>query len=456
MNKVLNMGEKGKPLKIETLAREEIEKIQNEKLKYTLKEAYEHTTFWRKKFDSLGMKPENIENGEDLLKAYEKGLKVTKEDIIKNFNELLPDYIKNYEITFTFLWTSGFGGTPKKIAYTYPFNHSNEVTYFAYNAAGITEGSRVINLTAPPPYSSGMLSTEGLNNYPYKVGYQSLSAPIPTPLMIPIFQSFRLTHLIGLSSRVFTLTKEIKELGVDPASFGVNSIIIGGESSSKEKKKEIEENWNAEVFDDLGSTECSLFAYECNRHNGMHVAETRVFISVVNPESGEIVGEKEEGVDLITNLYDIGEKPGMFLINYSHGDITKILSKERCECGRSFLKIDYPKRDDETINIGGVKLHARDPEQAKSVEDYFSILRYDEGKGKYELEIRVVPKGGYTLHQIEDDVRMAILSSNPAATQILNQSGGEINIKIVEPQNLYEGVKIPPGKPRKLIKMVIK
>jgi len=259
---------------------------------------------------------------------------------------------------------------------------------------------------------------------------------------------------MGLSNRIFTLAKEIEEIGVNPSSFGIKSIIIGGESSTKEKKREMEEDWNAEVFDDLGTTECSLFAYECHRHDGMHVAETRVLFSVAKPENEEIVGENEEGSDLITNLYEVGEMPGMFLINYSHGDLTKILSTERCECGRNFLRIDYPKRDDEIINIGGVKLYARDPERAKSVKDYISILKYDKKSGRYELETRVVPKEGYVLSQIEKEVIMAFLSSNPAASQILYQSGS-INIRIVEPQRLYEGLQIPPGKPRRLIRMVI-
>jgi len=60
-------------------------------------------------------------------------------------------------------------------------------------------------------------------------------------------------------------------------------------------------------------------------------------------------------------LYDVDEKPGMFLINYCFaGDATGILDeKGECECGRTFIRIDYPKRVDEMANIRGVKLYGR-------------------------------------------------------------------------------------------------
>jgi len=56
------MEERGKPLPIETLPRKELEKLQNRRLRYTLRKAYETTLFWHKKFDSLGIKPEDIKN----------------------------------------------------------------------------------------------------------------------------------------------------------------------------------------------------------------------------------------------------------------------------------------------------------------------------------------------------------------------------------------------------------
>jgi phenylacetate-coenzyme A ligase PaaK-like adenylate-forming protein len=443
----------GAPLPIETLPRDELEKLQNKRLRYTLIMAYETTLFWREKFNNLKINPKDIKNREDLEKAYERGLEVTKDDLINNLHKLLPDYVKNCEEKYTFLWTSGFGGKPKRIPYTPDsFKFSNDVTCLAYNSGGLRNKSRLLNLTSPAPYSSGILSIEGLNNYPYNLTYQSIHTPVPTKLMVDIIQDFGATHLMGLSSKVYTLGKEIQKMGIEPSSLGIESIMIGGESFSKRKKKEMEKDWNAKVFDNLGTTESSYCAYECTCNDGQHVAESRLIVSISNLDEREILGENEEGHLLITNLYDEGEKPGIFLINYSIGDITKILTKEKCECGRSFLKIDYPKRYDEVINIGGVKLNTRDVENANSVEDYISILKYPSGSGKCELEIRVVGKRGYTESQIKEDVMMNILSSNPPASQILSQTG-DIIINIVEPENLYKGLQIPPGKPRKLIRI---
>jgi len=79
------MEERGKPLPIETLLRKELEKIQkiqNRRLRYTLRKAYETTLFWREKFDSLGIKPDDVKNKEDLYKAWKKGLEITQIDLI--------------------------------------------------------------------------------------------------------------------------------------------------------------------------------------------------------------------------------------------------------------------------------------------------------------------------------------------------------------------------------------
>ncbi|MEM5866863.1 MAG: hypothetical protein QXG39_02975, partial [Candidatus Aenigmatarchaeota archaeon] len=150
------MRNMGRPLPIETLPRRELEELQNKRLRYTLTQAYNTTEFWHKKFNSLGLKPEDIRNIEDLKKAYEKGLRVTSRELVEEYDKLVPPYIKNREIDFIELQTSGFGGMPKKIPWPIPPTFSNEVARLGYNSASLSSKSRLFNWLSPYPYSSGI------------------------------------------------------------------------------------------------------------------------------------------------------------------------------------------------------------------------------------------------------------------------------------------------------------
>ena len=432
------MEKRRKPLPMETLPRDELEKLQNRRLRYTLREAYEHTLFWHEKFDSLGIKPEDIKNKEDLEKAYEKGLKVTKEDLIKEFDKLLPDYVKENRIFFEEMWTSGFGGVPKRIIVTKDtYKLIKETGNYLLNSMNLRKGDRVLSLLAPSPYSSGKQSREVLKDYP--IWLLEIAVPIPPAHLLNILRFFRPTHLWGLSSKIEEIGYKISELGVNPSSLGIEKILVSGESTTKAGRKRIEEKWGAEVFDTLGSTECGIWGYECEYHNYLHVPETRVLLSVTHPKTDEIVGVNEEGKDLITTLYEENEIPGMFLINYSHGDLLKLIN-EKCECGRTFQKIDYPRREDEVINIAGVKLYVRDIEGAP-IRNYIVVSEYNREKRKHILEIRVVPQKNIEDKEIEDLVLYHLFSSNPAALELIREKS-DIKVKIYDESKLYKDLNI--------------
>lgn len=453
------MGERGKPLPIETLPRDELEKIQNKRLRYTLRKAYETTLFWHEKFDSLRIKPEDIKNKEDLQKAYRKGLKLDGKEIVTRYQELLPDYVKNNEIGWIEVQTSGFSGTPKKIRYTIPPTLSNELVSLAYNAGKLFEGDRILLALAFYPYSSGILATYGMKNYVYKVRFEpewttETRMPLSTNEIITKIKNFDPTYLTTSPSTAITVANEMLERGLEPSSFNVKRILVGGEPSEKERKEKISKKWSAEVFDAWATSEASIFGYECNKHSGMHIAESRIMFSIVNPETLEVLEEKEEGRPLITMLYDEGELAGTYLINYQGlGDITKILDKRgECECGRRFIMVDYPQRNDEIINIRSVKFNAREPERVYGVKDYFNVEIYSRKSGLTRLEVRIVPERGYKHEEVEKEVLDAFLSSNPEAYKLLK--GGDITFNFVTPEKLYEGVKVPPGKKRVLGRMI--
>ncbi|MGB9760196.1 MAG: phenylacetate--CoA ligase family protein [Thermoproteota archaeon] len=450
------LEERGKPLPIETLPRDELEKLQNRRLRYTVRMAYETTKFYYELFNSLKMSPEDIKSREDLNKSFEKGLRLTPEMLINFYEDLLPSYVKNNEVAWVEVQTGGFSGNPKKVRYTIPPTLSNDVVTLAYNAGKLFEGDRILLALAPYPYSSGLLVTYGMKNYIYKVSFDpewttETRRPLLTEEIIDKIRKFNPTYFTTSPSTALEVADEMIRKGLEPSDTDIRTILVGGEASEKEKKDKISKRWDAEVFDAWAASEASIFGYECSNHDGMHIAESRVLISVANPEMDDILGKGEEGKSIITTLYDTGEKPGIFLVNYCLGDITRILDeKGECKCGRTFIKVDYPKRDDETINIRSVKLYARDPERALSVKDYVTIEKYSKSKGIKRLEIRIVPEEEYKKEHIIEEVWDALLSSNPEAYKLLK--GDDIIFNIVPPEKLYEGLEVPRGKKKRLFR----
>ena len=452
------MRKPGEPLPVETLPRKELEKLQNRRLRYTVRQAYEHTLFWREKFDLLGIKPEDIKNKEDLLEAYKKGLKIDDNDLILNFRELIPDYLER--VGYTVLTTSGTSkNVPKMIPYTqYDFARSNDQAFLLYNALGISKGVRNLNAFAPPPNTSGILNWIGLNalgasQYP-------LMIEVSPAIELKIIKSYRPQHIWKLGSKALELGNFLEKIGEDPTKLGVKKIEISGEPFSDYLKKKTEDIWKTELVDMYASAELSVTAFECPTHDGMHVAENRILLTVVDPETKE---EKEEGQILATTLYDEGEYPGIYLINKEMGDATKIIDEE-CSCGRKTIRISPPIRIDDIFPIESKKFNARAVESLLYDDNFtgnYLVVKYtDKETGKLKkLEIRTeVKELKSPKRDLVPDVINAFTQSNPLTYGILEklEKEGKIEVICTPEKRLYQGFEkyIRKGKSKRFIEVV--
>ena len=75
-----------------TLPREDLDRLVDRRIRSTVKLAYNNFAFWHSKFRSIGLEPSDIKNKAELLKAFKKGLRITKEEIIQNLENLMPSY----------------------------------------------------------------------------------------------------------------------------------------------------------------------------------------------------------------------------------------------------------------------------------------------------------------------------------------------------------------------------
>ena len=103
---------------------------------------------------------------------------------------------------------------------------------------------------------------------------------------------------------------------------------------------------------------------ECTQLSGLHVLEDLVHLDVYDPHMQSFVPDGECGRGVLTTLLPAGGKCGMLLINYDTEDTTVVLSRERCGCGRTHIRIYNPARGAETVWVHGIALNRIDIESA--------------------------------------------------------------------------------------------
>jgi len=448
------------------LSRKELDKLIDERVRYTTRTAYDHNQFLHDLFKNAGMNPHlDIKGREDLLKAYKKGVRMEGTNIPKN-------YADDASLFYTDeLWTAGSSGRPKIVLRSLD-DYDLISSQFDYVAKTINlgKGDRFLHLSAPYPFATSRMIPKVLEHYPLAVLH--LSIPPITPQMsekeisfraqtiINTFKRFGPKHIGGGTQSAEKIPMFLRQYGFDPSALPIRSVIFGGESLTKEREDEISKLWgDVTTIDFYASTEGGIMAFECPsiRYN-LHITEPYTLIDAVD-EEGEILGPKEEGFDLVTLLYSNGTSPGSFIINYSHGDKIKILTNgsEQCTCGHSLPSIAKPKREGDHIRIATFGLFGRDAEsliypnpQIYPTREY--VILVDEEKKRINLRVETIcPDKVHT----KEEFMYALLASNPLALDLF-KSNIQFSVEAVKPGEAYKGIekeKIIPGKSTRVIRV---
>jgi phenylacetate-CoA ligase len=145
------------------------------------------------------------------------------------------------------------------------------------------------------------------------------------------------------------------ETGVDPKKdLKLRIAFIGAEPHSEATRRKIEDLYGIKAYDSYGLSEmCGPgVAFECLMQNGLHLWEDHFYPEVIDPSSGKVLPEGEEGELVLTTL----KREAMPLIRYRTGDLTRLLPGD-CPCGRTHRRIDRIKgRSDDMLIINGVNI----------------------------------------------------------------------------------------------------
>lgn len=340
--------------RIETMSRDELTYIQNDRLQKMLRRIYHNVPFYRSQFQSVGLAPEDIREISDLCKLPF----TTKQDLRDSypyglFAAPLSEIVRIHA-------SSGTTGKPTVVGYTREdINNWAELCARAFVAAGADSNS-VVQVS----YGYGLF-TGGLGAH---YGAEKLGASVipmsggNTERQIMLMKDFHSTLLACTPSYAIYLAEAIEQYGIDPKDIKLKSGVFGAEPWSENMRKKIEDRLGISAHDIYGLSEIMGpgVAIECECKNGMHIWEDHFLPEIVDPNTLEPLPYGSPGELVFTTL----TKEGIPVLRYRTRDLS-VLHKEKCECGRTHVRMERVSgRSDDMLIIRGVNVF---PSQIESV-----------------------------------------------------------------------------------------
>ncbi|MBD9008850.1 MAG: phenylacetate--CoA ligase family protein [Clostridiales bacterium] len=330
---------------IECMPREEIKKLQGERLVWQVKRMYERVELFRKRMDEKGLKPEDIKGVEDLAKlpfSYKQDLRDYYPFGL--FAEPLKNIVRVH---------ASSGTTGKQIVVGYTRNDLDtwkDCMARQFAAAGATDED-IIQVS----YGYGLF-TGGLGAHGGAERIGAMVVPTSsgnTSRQIQTMADFGTTVLCCTPSYAMYLAEAIEEAGLKD-KIKLKAGVFGAEPWTEDMRHAIENSFGIKAYDVYGLSEIMGpgVAYECSCQNGMHVSEDMFIPEIIDPDTGEVLPEGEQGELVFTTL----TKEGFPVIRYRTRDICS-LNYEQCECGRTFVRMNKPTgRSDDMLIIRGVNV----------------------------------------------------------------------------------------------------
>ncbi len=359
------------------LSKKEIDTIKTKRLRTVVKYAFWRSPFYRKRFKEAGVDIDSIKSAEDIVKlpltlkqdlrdAYPLGMCcVSKEDIVR------------------VQMSGGTTGQPVIIPYTRKdVEQWKEMMMRAFCIAGITSNDVIQITPAFGLWNGGFgfhFAADAINAFVIPTGAGN------TRNQVRFMRDFGTTVLCATASYPLRIAEVAEEMGVDVRALPLNKMLLGAEPWSEEMRKQIEEAFDAIAYDIPGLTEMGgvgTVGFECPMRHGLHIWEDNYIVEVVDPETGETVDDGEEGEVIYTSL----NREAMPLIRYRSGEVSAVVSRERCECGIEHMTIKRIKgRTDDMVIYKGVKFY---PSDIEAILASYGVRHYriEVGNGKIAVK----------------------------------------------------------------------
>ncbi len=255
-----------------------------------------------------------------------------------------------------------------------------EVMARCYVAAGVTADD-VIQITP----SFGLFT----GGFGFHYGAERLGAMViptgagRTSLQLRLMRDLRATVLTAIATYPLRLIEVAREEGLDLKALALRVGILGSEMWSDELRARIERELSITTHDIIGMTETGGpgLGIDCAARAGIHVWEDHYVAEIVDPVTGAPRPDGAEGELVVSTL----TRQGLPLVRYRTHDLTRVVARGRCDCGRTMLRLDRLRgRTDDMIVFKGVNFYPRQVEvvllrQAGVGPEYQVVLESDAG-----------------------------------------------------------------------------
>lgn len=415
----------------EQLSRADLEALQLERLRTTLRHAYENVPFYRAAFDGAGLRPEDCRTLADLSRFpftakadlrdnYPFGMFAVPEADVRRIHA-----------------SSGTTGRPTVVGYTErDLDTWADVVARSIRAAGGRPGHKV-----HVAYGYGLF-TGGLGAH---YGAERLGCTVipasggMTARQVQLIQDFRPEIIMITPSYMLTMLDEFERQGVDPRTTSLKVGIFGAEPWTEAMRREIEDRFAIDAVDIYGLSEVMGpgVAQECvETKDGLHIWEDHFYPEVVDPFTGEVLPDGEEGELVFTSL----TKEAMPVIRYRTRDLTRLLPGT----ARDFRRMEkVTGRSDDMVILRGVNLFPTQIEEivlrTPAVAPHFQLRLTRQGRLD-ALTVRAEARADATAADREK-AALAI------AAAVKDGVGVSVGVEIVDPESLERSV----GKIRRIV-----
>jgi len=356
---------------IEIASRDEISALQLKRLKWSLAHAYDNVPMYKARFDAAGVHPDDLNYLADLAKFPF----TNKSDLRDNYPFGL--FAVPREKIMRIHASSGTTGKATVVGYSHnDLEVFSDMVARSLRASGVRPGEMVHNA-----YGYGLF-TGGLGAH---MGIERLGATVVpvsggmTPRQVTLINDFKPEAIMVTPSYMLNILEEFERQGLDPRASSLQVGIFGAEPWTNAMRREVEEAFDMHCVDIYGLSEIMGpgVANECvETKDGLHIWEDHFYPEVIDPVTGEVVEDGQEGELVFTTL----TKEGMPMIRYRTRDLTRLMPGT----ARSMRRMEkITGRSDDMIILRGVNVFPTQIEEQLLATDglapYFQIELHKNG-----------------------------------------------------------------------------
>lgn len=418
------------------LPEDKLRELQLDRLMKIVRRAFDNTELFNIRLKEKGMLPEDLKSLEDI-----RHLPFTVKTDLRDtypfglFASPMSEIVRLHA-------SSGTTGKPIVVAYTKEdLDVWTDAMVRTFAACGLHSGDIIQNA-----YGYGLF-TGGLGAH---YGAEALGATVipvsggNTERQLMIMQDFGTTAICCTPSYFIFMLEKAAELNINTRALPLRAGVFGAEPWTEEMRSHIERISGIKAYDIYGLSEITGpgVGIECEFQDGLHIFEDYFYPEIINPDTGRILPDGEEGELVLTTLC----KKAMPMIRYRTRDMTMIIP-EKCKCGRTLRRIRrINRRSDDMLIIRGVNIFPSQIESAilaveGTMPHYQIVLTREKGLDNIEVQVEVTEQTFSDKIGAMEKLQAKLMHSLENVTTI------RIAVRLVAPQT----IKRSEGKAKRVL-----